>query len=337
MEKKMIFGVLITFSIAISAQTVINFETHALKNGADNPMSYCAYLAPGQAGENVRWDFQDLEFLKDFTGYLSTTKQSDKALVSPESNVELTEFNSRFYFHVDESGIEQYGYSSADGRIQVNYQTPFIKMKYPFAFGDAYSGSFNGIYSYAGKKSATVSGSYSVEADAFGTLVLPGNSVFEHTLRVRTEKNYTNDFSGTSQEVTVITYRWYNSFHRYPLLVLTEYTTRSGKSVTTSYQAAYNNTAITGIDASEISQVSLYPNPVSDVLHLQFESAAPGPLYFNIIDASGKLVQSFRKDLAGTTIISLTEEIQGLQPGVYTLQASGDNVAIRQTFTKIRR
>lgn len=338
MKKIQTVFVLIVSAATAWPQTVITFENHALKNGEDNPMSYCEYAEPGSAGSDISWDFSDLAFKKSFTGFLADPAQTELGQGFENANTELAEFGSRFYFHVDESNILQYGYSSSDGRSQIKYNAPFIKMKYPFSFGQVYSGSFNGNYLYNGIQTGAINGSYSVEADAYGTLTLPGNSVFENTLRVRSEKTYTTTFSNSTQEVSVVTYRWYNQYHRYPLLVLTEYTTRTGDHVSTNYQAAFNNKAVTSLTTPMITGSSLYPNPVTTSLMLDFNATAAGKFSVSILDAAGKIVHSFNTEItqSGQTQLDLSSEIQGLQPGAYTVIATGEGLQLRNSFTKVK-
>jgi hypothetical protein len=325
-------AIVLTGTICFS-QTELTYASHALLNGEDNPMSYCEYMEPGTFGPNVSWDFSELQFKKAFTGYLTNSQLTDNGSAFPLANTELAEFNSRFYFDVNENQIEQYGYSSADGRSRIYYETPFIKMKYPFVYGDDYSGSFSGSYEYASVPTGTISGNYTIEADAFGTLILPGGKQFESTLRVKTTKSYETVFSNSTQEVVIVTYRWYNQIHRYPLLVLTEYTTVVGDNEIVNHQAAYNNNAVNYIESMITESVLLYPNPASSALTLELNSTKSGSLEFEIIDASGKSVRQFNQEvIAGYQSFDLSDEIKGLQPATYMLIIGAENDKIIKSF-----
>jgi hypothetical protein len=333
---------LITLSISIAltgaicfSQTVITHATHALLNGADNPMSYCEFMEPGNSGSNITWDYSGLQFKNAFTGFLTNSQLTENGAAFPQSNTELAEFNSRFYFNVNENQIEQYGYSSADGRSRIYYETPFIKMKYPLAFGDIFSGNFTGTYEYANVPSGTLSGSYLIEADAFGTLILPGGKQFESTLRIKTVKEYQTVFSNMTQEVNIVTYRWYNQTHRYPLLVLTEYTTTVGDNVSVNYQAAYNSDAVNYIAPMLAESILLFPNPASSALTLEMNTSFSGSLAFELFDASGKLTRKFSREVPfpGSQSFNLSEEIKGLQPATYMMVISNGKDRITRNFT----
>jgi hypothetical protein len=326
-------AIVLTGTICFS-QTVINHATHALLNGVDNPMSYCEYLNPGTPGQNITWDFSDLQFKNAFTGYLKNSQLTENGPAFPQANTELAEFSSRFYFDVNESQIEQYGYSSADGRSRIYYETPFIKMKYPFAYSDIFSGSFSGSYEYANVPTGSITGTYTVEADAFGTLILPGGKQFETTLRVKTIKSYENVFSNSTQEVEIITYRWYNESHRYPLLVLTEYTTKVGDNVNVNHQAAYNSNAVNHVVPLVVESILLYPNPASSALTLELNSQLTGSLEFELFDASGRSVRKFNREvIPGHQSFNLSNEIKGLKPATYMIVIDNGKDKIVKNFT----
>ena len=334
MKKTITLIAIVLCSIISFSQTVITHETHALLNGADNPMSYCEYKDPGTFGQNITWDFSDLEFKHAFTGFLRNAQLTENGSAFPNANTELAEFNSRFYFNVNETQIEQYGYSSADGRSRIYYETPFIKMKYPFVYGDNFSGSFSGSYEYSDAPTGTINGTYSVEADAYGTLFLPGGKEFISTLRIKTTKSYETVFSSGTQKVEIVTYRWYNQAHRYPLLVLTEYKTTVGDNEIVNHQAAYNNNAVNLIPSVSSESIVLYPNPASSALTCELNSSLSGTLDFELLDATGRSVRKFNLEIIpGYQSIDLSDEIKGLRPATYMLVIGSGNSKIVKNFT----
>ena len=329
------------FTIQMNAQTtVLRYETHALKNGVNNPMSYCQYADPGQAGDKQTWDFSALKFTKSFTGYIRNSAVNDNQNRFAGANTELQEFDSRFYFDVNSNEIDQYGYASVDGRTVVKYTTPFVKMKYPFRYGDFYSGSLQGTSEYMNVKNADISGNYSVDADASGTLILPGNIIFENTLRIKTAKSYTMQFSNSSEQIDIVTYRWYNASQRYPLLVLTEVTTTTGKNSFKTYQAAYNNNTVRATVKNIMADQAfeIYPNPVSSDLIVRFNAVSQGKLAFEIYDMSGKLMKNFHRDINTLGIVqyNFSDELLGLLPSTYMFVVVDGNSRISKEFTLIR-
>lgn len=321
----------------VFGQATLTYEKHALKSGYDNPMSYCSYLEPGLTGSNVLWDFRSLEFKRSFTGYLTNSNESELGKIYTMANTDLDEFGAHFYFNVSQSKIEHYGYSSSNGRVQTKYSIPYVKMKYPFSYTDNYTGSFSGITLNSGVEVGEINGSYSVEADAYGTLLLPGGSQFLNTVRVRSIKNYTSTYSNSEQEVEVITYRWYNEVHRYPLLVLTEYSVKTGENISTNFQAAFNNNAVNIISPISITSLTLFPNPASSQLIIEYEGISTGELSFSIIDANGRLVRSFQQEItnSGLQQFDFSKQIEGLRPASYVLRIQNGEESINRSFSLI--
>ena len=333
--KKLGFFILLIFCVGSTySQIVLKYESHAFKADAHNPMSLCSYQEPGQGGSDVLWDFSDLRFKKSFEGYIHKIEHSDNGNLFPKSNIELSEFSSRFYFKISEDRMEQYGFSSGDGRTMVHYTTPFVKLKFPFTYNDAFSGHIAGTSSYGGNIGSTIEGSYFVEADAYGTLILPGNTIYENTLRIRTVKEYINKYTSADQEVYIITYRWYNEAHRYPLLVLTKYTTKSGQSEIVNYQAAYNTNALKSVQRFYSEDIELYPNPTMKDLNVRINALSEGVYQFDIYDSSGKLMRSFSKvtSAVGLHDFDLSNKISGLKPASYVLVISNKDTKISKKF-----
>lgn len=315
------------------AQTVLNYETHALRAGEDNPMTICGYTDPGIQGEDITWDFTHINKVKPFKGYVRVSETSE----INGSNIELEEFSSKFFFDISQDGMKQVGYMSSNGISKIIYTSPFEKIRFPFKMGDSFSGNFAGSYYYKNVEKGAINGFYEVSAESYGTLKLPGVS-YLNTLRIKTTKNYTMQLANSEQEVHITTYRWYNQQHRYPLLVFTEYTTYSGGKSTTSYQAAYNSNALqmedlSNIDFSQID-ITLFPQPAIGVLNLQLEMPQEIQIDMAIYDMNGRLVRQIDRTafISGINTMDLSEEISGLKPGNYLLVLTGKNKSISKEF-----
>jgi hypothetical protein len=341
MKKQVLLLAIISIGFTnIWAQTTLQYSVHALKAGIDNPMSYCNYSDPGIAGKDQTWDFSQLKIEKPFTGYLKISDYTDFQSTFPQSNTVLEEFNSLFYLKVTTDEIDQYGYSSADGKSKIIYTKPFVKMRFPFALGDIYSGTIIGTSEVSGSSSGNITGTYTVEADGNGKLILPGNIVFEDVLRVKTIKSYDNQLPEVIQHVDIITYRWYNSVHRFPLLVLTEYTTSTGGEKSINYQAAYNSDAVHAslLTANKLDDnITLFPNPVKSELNMTFDSPGSGNMNIEIFDLEGRQIKSFNLSYSqGSNNLSLSRNISGLKPGPYILQIKAGSSKITKDFTLVK-
>jgi hypothetical protein len=317
------------FSTVLFAQPVLTFERQALKVGENNPMTFCTFSNAGVSGANVNWDFTQLKKLKDFKGTIDYSDQLDFA----SANTVLEEFGTRFYYNVNEKVIEHYGFRSASGKTRIVYDTPFEKIRFPFAYSNTSESNFAGNYYSNGDIIGTIEGVGYLEADAWGTISLPG-AVYTNTLRVKSIKSYTLDFEDSSQEVEIITYRWYNSEHRYPLLVLIETQMGTGAKARVSTQAAYNSNAVKSATSNNILElnenVSIYPNPTYEDLNIRMNAQKSGELAVSILDISGKqVVAPILKTLTpGENTIFMERISSTLKEGVYLLKIETEDKQI---------
>ncbi len=322
----------------LMAQPVLTYQNHALKPGQDNPMTYCSYSEPGISGANIVWDFSSLVAEKQFIGEI---KENYKSAYS-QANTELVEFGVCFYFDINEKNIQHVGYASADGKTKVIYSDPFEKLRYPFEMNDSYSSGFSGDYTYNDKVIGTIDGEGEVFADAWGTIKLPNNTVYDNTLRVKSTKTYSLKFGNTSQDVEITTYRWYNKVHRYPLLTLSESKTTVNSNTSTSYQSAYNSDAISEISSVPIAEninLSIFPNPASDEnVFLKFNSLYSGEVSVSVFDITGKVVVASvsKSVLTGANTLDLSSELSGVKQGSYLLQLTIQDMVITEEMTIIK-
>ncbi|MCK7537571.1 MAG: hypothetical protein MZV63_44760 [Marinilabiliales bacterium] len=70
--------------------------------------------------------------------------KTDNGLDIPEANTVLEEFGVKFFFKSNGNIMEQYGTVTAN--TITKYDKPFVKMVFPFDYGDVYSGDFSGYY-----------------------------------------------------------------------------------------------------------------------------------------------------------------------------------------------
>jgi hypothetical protein len=66
--------------------------------------------------------------------------------------------------------------------------------------------------------------------------------------------------------------------------------------------------------------LSIYPNPVSENLFIQFEALNNGSMDINILNSQGQIVYENHQDIINERAISTNIDISKLQKGVYILQ-----------------
>jgi len=341
MKKIYLTLTLVAISIVVNAQTVLRYNTHGLVADHVNEMKITTYVDPGNAGKNVVWDFRELKLSNNFVGTLDHASLSKGAHIFPNTNTRLEEFGNSFFFKTTKKAIEQHGFMSANGNTYILYDKPFVKMRYPFRYGSAYNGSFNATYFSAQKQLGDISGTYTVEGDAYGTLMLPGNMVYENALRVKEVKQYEQILNNRSYNIETITYRWYVNGHRFPILVLIQSNTlyQDGRSFT-SNQAAYNPIALSdttnplNIDRNEaLTSLETYPNPYHDFVNIRFNLTTDTQVNLSVYDVTGKLVRVLYNgsETAGDKHYQFSAKDISLNPGAYIvkLKVEGSEISRR--------
>lgn len=331
--------VLGSLQVVFSQPPILTYETHGLLPGVNNPMTYCEYTNPGPSGENVIWNFSnELKIVKDFVGSLNTNYFKSAGTTA---DIKLEEFGNSFYFKHENDGLYQVGYESQDKRTRVDYDVPFKRIAYPMSYGQSYTTTFSGKQLFDGNKVCDLSGSAVIAADAYGTLTLPNNKTYSDVLRIKTEKTYTNAFENSSQnKVVITTYRWYNSAHRYPLLVLIEIKSISGTNESISYQAAYNSNAPqlkVGQNFILSENVSVFPNPSEGDLNVQIYSPKNDIGKIVIYDLTGKKVieKNDVEVVSGMNTYILSNDIENLKPASYVVQISIDSQVVNREISII--
>lgn len=334
MKKQLLTFINLAFVFAAFTQPTLTYENHRLLAEADNPMTLCEYMEPGISGAEMAWDFSQIMAKNDFVGRIISAYNEDEF---KDANTELIEFTTSFFFNINEAGIYQVGYASQDNKTQVKYEQPFEKLRFPFTYQDNYATGFSGNYKYKGKLIGDIVGNAVVEADAWGELKLPNETVYKNSVRVKTEKNYTITYSpSSSTTVEILTYRWYNDAHRYPLLVLTEYKTTTNSIENVSYQAAYNINAVNSSGLNNVllaEQVIVFPNPTHEALSLNIDAGEYQTVKLGIIDVTGKvIINDFDVELApGKNSIDLSSKIESLTAGTYLLKIlTGDQLIVKE-------
>jgi len=320
--KKLLFSLLsFSFLTASFAQTSITYQTHGLVANQMNFMKLCNYNDPGISGKNAVWDFTGLNLKSDFEGTSREAALSEYAGVFKETNIVVEEFGNYFFFNVSEDAMEQYGFISGDGSTIIRYDDPFVKMKFPFSFGDSYSGDYSGKIS-GGCKTGVISGNYSVEADGLGTLSLPHDVTYDNALRICEKKSFTQSLSGEVLQMEIVTYRWYINENRLPVLSLIRKCSHqlNGDSIIAT-QAAYNPVLFArpaspfAVNSQAKSlQLNAYPNPFNDFINISFNLPEKSGVEMAVFSLDGKLI---RKIVLGE-----------LQPGWHSQQLSASETGL---------
>ncbi len=192
-----------------------------------------SYKDPGRSGENVLWDFSQLETV-DEEYNLSYFNQGDSLTVG-------IEHRTKYYYALSNDSLLLWGFENPTTIVK-NSQ-PELLLKYPAQYKDHIQSYYHGQGRYCEHMFLGAMGTTETEADAYGMMILPSKDTIKHVLRTRTFRRivedmypleYDNPFPDKSvpkiapdsidyrlQTDTVVleleTYRWYVQGYRYPV------------------------------------------------------------------------------------------------------------------------
>lgn len=328
MKKFILSALIVGSTFSLMAQVTLTQETHGFFADQQNPMVLTNYVEPGVSGKDVVWDFSKLEVKSPFMGTIDSYHTSKCCDKFSKGNVVLEEFGNFFVFESTPSSLEQVGFMTSNGVTRFEYRKPFVKMRYPFTYRSSYNGSYEGDYIVNDKVIGKISGTYEVEGDGLGKLILPNGRTLDNVLRVKEVRSTKQLFSNGSAFITDVTYRWYVAQHRFPVLVLIRSEVKGENSEpVVSTRAAYNSnvmstTTTTPLNPLSNMNLSVYPNPYAGKVNIEFNTLNRENVNLSIYDLSGKLVKEIVNSTldAGPKRYQFSAKELGLPVGTYILK-----------------
>ena len=250
-----LFLALAVISITANAQNIQG--SYQLRADGQVKKQQVEYLDTKITGENIVWDISAIELPN--ADYM--VKYEMAMPDSCDDIIAATEQRTRSYYRSTADSIMLCGYENNLTKVQ--YDRPELLLHLPLRFGNRHEGLFHGIMTYCEKMFMRIYGSYLVEVDGTGDLILPSGDTLRHVSRVhirkltvqhlypqiQTEKElkmyvdsvapFTTDsirqhlITDSLQTVTN-TYRWYATGYRHPILECTSTSLKGSKAYHTS-------------------------------------------------------------------------------------------------------
>jgi hypothetical protein len=325
------------------AQTTITHNNHAPQIG--QTIMVKTLIDPGDAqpgpdGANVTWDFSDFIGDDEFTTTYINPAETPFAdsLEGLDVNVAMgiiDEEDSGYGFvsvNQDDVSMKAIGFmvEGEPAMFSVFDPSPVV-MKFPFAYGDDYD--TYGEFSFnVGDEFLLVTKEWSTSvADAWGTLINP-ITTYSNVLRVKTTSvdstfMYMNGQLMSADRFEYIDYSWFSAGNRHPVQSL------SGEMDGDVFFADgidYLVEESAGTGDHFASQLTVYPNPVSDVIFID-RKLENLPERYVISDMMGRIVVETKA--TGNDRISVSH----LSEGMYMLQEMKNNQVISSAKVMIKR
>lgn len=318
MKRYFTFLFISCLSVALlQAQVTLTKETHGFATGVAHESQPIEYQAPGEGGTNMVWDFSSVkttgevnrsatDFSTDLsTGHIKAFRQDDQVA---------------FWYNISELGNEYLGYEGRNHKML--FTKPLMKTMYPQSFGTYFEGTFEGEYT-SNSTSYPISGTYSTEGDATGTITLPSGETFS-ALRIHTTQLTEINGSGTFIEK----YLWYAQDVRLPLFVSIQVysVNKAGKKTLSTQESYYNPDTRSGSDVTAIDAVSaiaykVFPNPFEGVIEMTYDLPQETAVTIDLFDTKGsKLTTLVSQTQTGSVAISKDVTRFTQKAGTYLLK-----------------
>lgn len=337
---------------SLSAQTVLRESTHGILPGYPNPMILTQTDNPGTSGKGVEWDFSALPQKGAFQGETLQPAVAGREQAFGSANSVLLEDGLEAFLESSSRQVKVVGMRVQEVKMERTFQKPYVKMRYPFAYGDRYHSTGRAKESYGGNYAFDVNFDVTIDADGLGTLILPGTTL-RNVLRVVTYQsvNYQRDAKELSA-TRIETYRWYVNSHRYPVLSLIYERNSKGQlvflkgvynpivEIPEALEPGVNSSAREGAEGSNdarLMNLEVSPNPFDREVRVVYTVSARANLIVALYDLQGNLVRTLDQGVkeAGVYEKEYVNEIQGLQGGVYVLRVESRGAALSQKVVKL--
>ncbi|HEY9113782.1 MAG TPA: T9SS type A sorting domain-containing protein [Bacteroidales bacterium] len=306
--KTIITLIVLIFSINLAiSQPVVNSDI-LLNIGDERRVSYVeTAFNPGDAGENVTWDFSNLQqsYEVDWfaidpvnTGFFNMFPTSDIAFYIPgDENNGWTFYNTGNGEEISLLGAVLLNGSGND--VDTTYfglDDPDLLFEFPMTYPDQFSDDIEGIsvVFYQGQMfELERSGTTTTEVDGYGTLTTPEGTFYD-VIRVKRTEDIVDIYLMFVTYQEIVRYDWFSPDYDYLLYHTEEIVIKdaSGNEQNRTTQTWYAEPRlITGLSEKKIGNFTVYPNPCKDVLNLPIELVSKSQK-IEIINMQGSTIYS---------------------------------------------
>ena len=223
---------------------------------------------------------------------------------------------------------DKYTFHGERSVIITSYPIPLILMTYPFSVGDVHNHSRTQIpFTCNGcPPSMYRNDAVNTQAIASGTLTMPDNTVHNNATLVVNTRTFNDGQTGSSTcNLLLKQYQWWVSGYPFPVVQSIEFTAGQFCPPNIDFRKSkfLTGNPSVGIDESESSIASIYPNPTNDILNLNFKSPENIENKFIIKDATGRAVS---QGILNPGVKNIN--VQNLAKGFYTLTLVNDEKTV---------
>lgn len=300
-------------------------------------------ITPGASGAGITWNFSGLvtQAISDSVSIgnviYASTAPSYSGLALAASLIPSTTFSTSTHATVSPSSTFTTYYIASASKLSTSaiyysttanslYTDPMDVFRFPFTFGSSFTDAYAGYATY-GSLTATQTGNISVNADAWGTLILPPAPpsltprTYTGVLRVHGYQIFKDSlgvFPGGIIYDTLETYTWYQPGYHTALLTISTMnnTIVSYKTVSYARRQIADHQAV-GKTGEFGEGLNIYPNPANSVINIVFDALHAGNnIKVSLTDIWGREVAVIaNRPLSGA--VNISYDMSDLPKGLY--------------------
>ena len=197
-------------------------KTHNLPQNGDNfTKTRLSFVAPGDSGKNVVWDFSQAQVVDGNTKVFYS--------VIDDSLINTTEYGTRYDFRLRGDTLLWRGYENRSTFMRDSNAA--IELIYPMRYGDKATKPYCFHGEYSRTMAVRINGNSTVLCDGEGVIYLPDGDTIADVVRVRRICNSTINMMRKEDDTTRIMniadttmrrieerYTWYAQGYRYPIV-----------------------------------------------------------------------------------------------------------------------
>jgi len=319
------FASILFIAVAIQAQVTITATGINPVVGENFTLIKGAYINPGSAGANQTWNLTSL----GTSGGVTNVVSPGSTIIGsnfPNANVAWSNSTTNVsnFFKATSTALENHG------KFENNWIMPYSNaediMHYPFTHLDSFADTWNNQYQN-GSYTYYQRGTTKVKADGYGTLII-GSGTYNNVMRIRFQQSFVDStYQIGLPLVTTNTrdeYKWYmNGIHVPIATTYSLFNNLGGPASGSTYLGGF-----VGINELQntISNISIYPNPTTKFLNLNFTTTANKNVEVKIMNALGALVKTETRDNFKNGLNTISLNVETLPSGIYFAQILSEGI-----------
>ena len=329
------------------------------------------YKDPGRTGENVLWDFGELQTVNDEyeLSYSEPVLIDDSMYILGMDTLLLknlnggslligTEHNTMYYYYLTGNRMWVLGHENPVTLLQ--YTEPLIAGAYPMQYRDSCRYGYQSKGLYSATVPFTSDGEAGLQADACGMMILPSGDTLRNVLRTSTQQTIRQVFQSgggtTAHHSRVKNCKWYSSGYRYPIFETIQSSILDEGTENINFETAFfyppqehyyletdpENQTIAEeqekskkADPLEGSTFNAFPNPMSTTLNVEIFIPVEAKIKIQVRSIADKAVyinENRGKFASGTHQFQFG--VSKLPAGYYLLNIWADNYLLSETMLK---